>query len=151
MANSKLLDFNEGKSGMILLGKKKWKRKIREELEENPIMFCGKPMNNFDYDHYLGDFISSSLQESVFSTIQRRKGLVTKLINEIRVTIQDCRSETLGGLMVGLDIWRKAVTPYLYNNSSTWLEMPKKAFSLLDSITHSFFRSLFLPQRGIHW
>ena len=50
--------------------------------------------------------------------------------------------------MVGLDIWRKAVTPYLYNNSSTWLEMPKKAFSLLDSITHSFFRSLFSAAKG---
>ena len=111
-------------------------------------MFCGKPMNIFECERYLGDFISSSLQESVFQTIQRRRGLVLKLINEIRVTIKDCRSNSLGGLLVGLEIWRKAVIPYLFNNSATWMEIPKKAHNLLNSITSSFFRALFTAAKG---
>ena len=89
-----------------------------------------------------------SLSESVFQTILKRKGLVLRLISEIKVTLEDCRSNKVGGLVVGLEIWKKAVLPYLYNNSSCWVEMPKKVFNLLISITHSFYRSLFFAPKG---
>ena len=38
--------------------------------------------------------------------------------------------------------------PFLYNSSSCWMQPPKKALNLLDSITHSFFRSLFKSSKG---
>ena len=71
-----------------------------------------------------------------------------RLISEIRVTINDCRSNVLGGLAVGMEIFTKAVQPFLFNNCQVWTEIPKKAMHLLNSITHTFFRSLFQASKG---
>ena len=54
----------------------------------------------------------------------------------------------MGGLVVRLEIWRKAVIPFSYNNSGCWKEKPRKALNLLDSITHLFFRTLFCSPKG---
>ena len=148
MAESKLLDYNIDKSGMILFGTKKFKKQIEEEMEKNPVIFCKAPMKIFKCERYLGEYMGNSLPESVFQTIKRRKGLVSRLISEIKVTLEDARSDSVGGILVGLEIWTKAVCPYLFNNSSCWVEIPKKALDLLTSITHSFYRSLFLAPKG---
>ena len=148
MADSKLLDYHESKSGMIIMGGRKFQKKIKESLAQNPVYFCGKPMQVFESERYLGEIMGKNISESVFLTILKRKGLVMRIISEIRVTLDDCRSDTIGGITVGLEIWRKAVMPFLYNNSDCWIEAPKKALNLLDSITHSFFRSLFHSAKG---
>ena len=148
MAESKLLEYHAGKSGMIIIGGRKFIKETKESLAKKPVIFCGKPMTVFDSERYLGDILGSSLPQSVFLTILKRKGLVLKLISEIRVTIDDCRSSSVGGLIVGLDIWRKAVVPFLYNNCECWVQAPKKALDLLDSLTHSLFRSLFHAAKG---
>ena len=41
-----------------------------------------------------------------------------------------------------------AVLPYLFNNSECWLEIPKKAIKLLDSLQSFFFISLFETSKG---
>ena len=148
MAESKLLDYNAGKTGMIIIGPKKFRKKIKEEQMKNPVLFCGKPMQIFEQERYLGEILGSNLSESVFLTIHQRKGLVQRLISEIRVVINDCRSDGIGGLLVGLEIWRKAVIPFLFNNSGSWVETPKKALNLLNFLTHAFFRTLFCSPKG---
>ena len=105
-------------------------------------------MQVFESERYLGEILGNNLADSVILTIQKRKGLVQRLISEIRVTIDDCRSDTIGGLFVGLEIWRKAVIPFLFNNSGCWVEMPNKALNLLNSLTHLFFRTLFRAPKG---
>ena len=62
--------------------------------------------------------------------------------------MKDIRSDSIGGLLVGIEIWRKAVIPFLWNNSECWFEMPKKALDLINTITHSFFRTLFCSAKG---
>ena len=89
MAESKLLDFHDDKSGMIVIGPKKFKRKIMERLKQKPVLFCGKPMQVFESERYLGEIIANSLPESVFQTIKRRKGLALRLISEERLIIND--------------------------------------------------------------
>ena len=101
-----------------------------------------------EYERYLGDFLGNSLSESVFKTIQSRKGLTMRLISEIKVTVEDYRANSVGGILVGLKIWEQAVIPYLFANSSCWMETPKKAINLLNSIQRDFFRSLFLQAKG---
>ena len=83
------------------------------------------------------------MSDSVFRTVQQRKGLSKRLISEIKVTIEDIRINTVGGLIAGLDIWNMAVVPFLFNNCDTWMEIPKKALNVLNSIQNSFFVSLF--------
>ena len=150
MAESKLLDFHDEKSGMIIFGSKKFKKKIEQNLLVDPVIFCGKPMQIFNCERYLGDFLGNSVSESVFLTIQKRQTMVQRLIREIRLTVNDCRSNCVGGLSVGLEIWQKAASVYLYNNSECWMETPRKAMNLLKSLTHSFFRSFFNSSKGNH-
>ena len=68
-------------------------------------------------------------------------------MSEIRVILNDYRSNSIGGILVGLEILRKAICPYLYNNSSCWIQPPKKALNLLKSLTHSFFWTLFQSEK----
>ena len=123
MAESKLLDYHDSKSGMIIIGSRKFQRKTKETLERNPVNFCGKPMTVFESERYLGEILGSSLAQSVFLTILKRKGLVQRLTSEIRVTIDDIRSDSIGGIMVGLEIWKKAVIPFLWNNRNVGLKL----------------------------
>ena len=143
MAESKLLDFNLDKSCIVIIGKRKFRQKIERELEASPIIFCNQPMQTSESEKYLGDYVGSSLSESVFVTVLKRKGLSLKLISEIKLTIEDCRSKVLGGILTGLEIWKMAVVPFLFGNCETWMEIPKKATNLLNSIQNTFFRSLF--------
>ena len=85
----KLLDFNLEKSCLIIIGSKRFEKKINEDLKINPIKFCNEVMRISDSEKYLGDYISSSLSESVFKTIQKRKGLAMRLICEIKVTLKE--------------------------------------------------------------
>ena len=74
------------------------------DIKAKPVMFCNQEMVINESEKYLGDMICSTLPESVFITVQRRKGLGLKLISEIKLTIEDCRSHIIGGLMSGLEI-----------------------------------------------
>ena len=112
-------------------------------MKKFPIMFCNEVMKVKESEKYLGDYVSFSLADSVFKTVQKRKGLTKRLISEIKVTIENIRCDTVGGLTAGLDIWNMAVVPFLFNNSDCWMEISKKAINMLESIQNSFFVSLF--------
>ena len=99
-------------------------------------------------EKYLGYYVCSSLPESVFITVQRRKGLAMRLISEMKVTIEDFRINSVGGLMAGLEIWKMAIVPFLLNNCESWVEIPKKALNVLNSIQNAFFVSLFGTSQG---
>ena len=148
LAESKLLDYNHEKSSMLILGSRKFQKKINDELKSNPIIFCGKIMAVKESEKYLGDYLTNNLSESVFKKTQHRKGLVLRLIQKIRVTIDDIRSKCLGGLKPGLDIWNLAVVPFLYNNSECWIDIPKKAMDVLNHLQYSFLISLFGSSSG---
>ena len=142
MAEKKLLDFNLDKSCVIIIGSRKFRRNKKEELETNPLTFCDEIMKVVESERYLGDFIGPSLSESVFITVKKRKVMVQRLISEIKVTIEDCRSSVVGGISAGLQIWNMAVMPFLYNNSECWTDMPKKLlvflvlFKILSSVPY---------------
>ena len=65
-------------------------------------MFCNHQMRESESEKYLGDYLCSSLAESVFVTVQRRKGLAMRLISEMKMTIEDLRINSVGGQMAGL-------------------------------------------------
>ena len=143
MGESKILDFNLEKCCVVILGNKKFRRKIKNEMDANPIIFCGQPIRNLESEKYLGDYFGVSISESVYITVQKRKGMCERLIREIKVTVEDCRSDSVGGLITGLDIWNMAVVPFLFSNCECWINIPKKAINILTSVVCSFLRALF--------
>ena len=143
MAESKILDFNLDKCCLVIMGNKKFRKRIKHEMDANPVIFCGKSIKTLESEKYLGDYFGVSLPESVFITVQKRRGMCERLIREIKVTIEDCRSDSVGGLITGLEIWNMAVMPFLFSNSECWIDIPKKAVNILTSVVCSFLRSLY--------
>ena len=148
MAESKLLDFNLDKTCIIIIGSKKFRKKISDELKVNPILFYDRPIKLVESEKYLGDFIGLSLSESVFITVLKRKGMGERLIREIKVTVEDCRNNSVGGLVTGIEIWNMAVMPFLFSNCECWIDIPKKAMNILSNLQCSFLRSLYATPKG---
>ena len=145
---SKLLDFNHDKSVLIVMGSKKNKDMIEEEMMDCPPTLCGKVMKMTNSEKYLGDMISSDgLADSVTATVLKRKGSVITNIFETKAVIEDCRANSLGGLLVGIEIWELAILPQLLNNSETWTNVDKKTLEILENIQLTFYRNMFATPR----
>jgi hypothetical protein len=94
-----------------VIGNKKTRKEVEEQLQQSPIYLCGDKMKQEDKAKYLGDWLSSfGLADSVSATVMKRKGLAVYSIHEIRAVVDDCRSLVCGGLEAGLDIWEMAVS-----------------------------------------
>ena len=66
--------------------------------------------------------------------------------------MEDFRSNSLGGILVGLDLWELAVIPFLMNNSETWTEIDKEAIAQLENIQNRFLRRLLAtPTPSLCW
>ena len=139
---TKLLDFSK-KSVYIVVGNKAERKNMKKKLEENPLTLAGVPMKEATQEKYLGDQIHMLCNaESVLATVKSRAGQVSAAIFEIRSVIEDCRADTIGGVMAGINIWEISVVPYLLNNSSVWGEVPKKALEILNNLQNNFYRNL---------
>ena len=65
----------------------------------------GKMMKEKTSEKYLGDLIhEGGVSKSVKATVNDRHGRTMLAIKEIRAIVEDCRSNTIGGIKVGLDI-----------------------------------------------
>ena len=140
MAETKILNYNPGKSSLIILGKKKPKEKMEMMLKENPVLLYGKPMNIKMQEKYLGEQICSTTEESIIATIKKRKGLAILAINDIASVVSDARANLVGGIQAALMIWEQAVLPFLLNSSDTWIGISKSALNLFSDIHNLFLR-----------
>ena len=154
---TKLLDLHQDKSCYILIGSKKDTEDISEELKLCPLTLYGKNMKEKISEKYLGDFIhSGGVSESVDATVKGRIGKMFAAHREIKAIVEDCRSNVLGGLKVGLDIWESAYIPSLLNNCSTWMEIKQETIDKLDEVQNTLYRSLLnvpftTPKAALIW
>ena len=140
---TKLLDLHPDKSCYILIGNKRSTLEISQELKQYPLTLYGKDMKEKVSEKYLGDHIHSlGVAKSAETTVVERCGRMFSIPNEIKSIVEDCRSTTLGGLKVGLDIWETAYIPSLLNNCSTWMEISESTIEKLDDLQNSIYRSL---------
>ena len=98
---------------------------------------------------YLGDQLCGlGLAESVGATVSKRRGIVTRTIFEIRAIIDDCRSNTAGGIMAGIEIWEMAVIPMLTYNAECWQDISDRTIEELDKLQIMFLKCLFAVGSG---
>ena len=90
---------------------------------------------------------SGGLSDSVQATVMKRKGQVVSTILETKAVIEDCRSNVVGGITAGIEIWELAILPYLLNNSDTWVEISKATIDTLDDLQYMFYRYLLATPR----
>ena len=137
---SKLLDLNLDKSCFIVIGAKNTVKDIKSEISHHPLTLCGNPMKEKVSDKYLGDYIhSGGTEASVLCTVQNRFGRIKSNIIEARAIIDDCRVNTVGGLVAGIDLWELAIIPSLLNNCQTWVNINEDSFKLLEDLQNSMY------------
>ena len=136
----KQLEMHPDKTGVIVFGDKK---KIKSEIEENPIMFNQFETKPKVKDKWLGEiFHEDGLSASVEATINERSGKIKASIREVVAVVEDCRMQIVGGAMAAFDLWEAAVLPALLYNSDTWVEISTKTLETLEELQHYFVRSL---------
>ena len=129
---SKLLNFNLDKSVFLVIGKKNFKKAIEKKLEECPLTLCNEKMKQVDAYSYLGDVISDKgVAHSALATINKRYGSAYKAIFEIKVIIEDARSEVPGSFITAMKLWEMAVMPSLLNSAECWFQISGEAIKKL--------------------
>ena len=87
---SKALDANIDKSVYLLAAKRKNLKKIRHELEKNPLIFKGQRVKEKMTEKWLGSTINTTGQKgSSISTINERKHRILTIINETRPEVSE--------------------------------------------------------------
>ena len=127
----KSLDLNLKKSGFLVMGSKGPRNKIMKEVEKSPLKPYGKNMQDMKALKYLGDYLVSSLEESVHETVRRRVAVARQTIHEIRHVVEDTRAEKLGAVALAFDIFSQAIVPMVTHNAETWVNMTRKTERML--------------------
>ena len=105
-------------------------------------------MKERESDKYLGDILScKGLSHSAHLTIMDRYSRVFASILETRAIVQDCRSQVVGGITAGLDIWETAHIPSLLNNSENWIQISKESLDKLEELQNTLYRMLLAVPR----
>ena len=118
---TKLLDANTDKTVYLLLGSEQQTKNTTNEISKKPLSFGGIILKEKEHYKYLGDSIHrEGLSASVNATIKEREGRITTSIIEVKSILEDCRLQTIGGSLAGLEIWELALIPAFLNNAETW-------------------------------
>ena len=140
---TKVLDLHPDKSCYIVIGNTQAADEMRSEIKMHPLTLYGQVMKEKKSERYLGDIIhGGGLAASAAATIKLRHSKMIHGLKEIKAIVEDCRSNTMGGLKVGLDIWETAYIPSLLNNCSTWMDIEEEALNKLEDLQNSFYRNL---------
>ena len=77
-------------------------------------------------------------------------------ILEIKTIVEDCRSQYIGGILIGIDMWELAILPMLINNSGTWDDINIESITKLNSLQNTLLRYLLqtpitTPSPALNW
>ena len=140
---SKALDLNTDKSIYLLATKKKNLKRIRDEIERDPIIYSGTRIKEKTTEKWLGSIIDArGVKESTITTINERKLRIFTAINEIISIIEDSRLNQLGGLRSALDIWNIAIIPALLNNAEVFTILDSSVQKMLEDFQSYLLRGL---------
>ena len=138
LLGKKSLKLNLDKSSFLVIGTKKSRRAISNEIMETPLKLGGEAMKEDKAIRYLGDFLTFNLEESVHLTVVKRLGVARQILYEIRAVIEDLRAQRLGSLGTAFDIYEQSVLQMILVNSETWVSIPRKTMKILDDFFHFF-------------
>ena len=144
MLSERLLVCHPKKTCYVLYGTKKYKQRVREEVETCPLMFGSFEMKEKEQDLYLGDVLHSlGLAASVEATIAHRVGKVKRSMYESAAILKDWRMQCVGGMRGAWDIWEMSIIPTLLANSGSWVEISQKSIDKLDELQNLFCRLVY--------
>ena len=90
MLMEKPLDDHPDKTVCIVTGSLTYKKKVKKELKDSPLMFRSFTMEEKESKKYLGHIIhSGELERSSLATVQERMGRIKGVTHKIKLIIKD--------------------------------------------------------------
>ena len=143
MVQELCLDIHPTKSCYLVIGGPNFKRRIQNEVEENPVMFGKILLKREQIVTYLGDEIhEDGLEASVEATIKARQGKVRGSLQALAALWGDYRMQVVGGVVGALEMFETCIISSLLNNSSTWIGITEQQEKKSDNSQYEFVRSL---------
>ena len=144
MLRERLLRCHPTKTCYLVFGSKSYKKEVKEELEDSPLMFGDFIMKEKESDVYLGDVIhSGGLAASVEATISRRVAKVKGMVYEAAAILTDFRMQAVGGMAGAWDMWEMQMIPKLLANCGSWVGSQEQHYNTLDALQHLYCRLVY--------
>ena len=138
----KLLSLNYDKSKFIIAGNKKARRKMKEKLNEKPLVLGTRRMQEAVEEKYLGIWLGGTVSDSVAATVNHRLGIASRSIHEIRTVIEDRMSDTIGAIEVGLTLWNQSIMPAVLYGMDVMSTIPKKTLKQLTDLNNRALKAI---------
>ena len=140
----RLLRCHPTKTCYLVFGNKDYKRKVKEELDNFPLMFGDFEMKEKQSDIYFGDVIhAGGLAASVEATINRRIPVIKGMMYEAAAILTDFRMQAVGGMAGAWDMWERQLIPKLLTNCGSWVGSQDKHYDTLDSLQQLYCRLVY--------
>merc|ERR1711954_99848 len=137
------LKLNLDKSAFTIMGPKKSRKKLQSIVDSDPLTLYNRPMKQVKVLKYLGENITTNLEESIHETVKRRAAVARHSIYEIRTVVEDIRAGAVGSLGLAIDLWSNGVLPMILYNSECFIGLSKRTVKLLDGLFHFFCQIVF--------
>lgn len=123
----------------MVMGEKTNVKKVKMEINENPIYFDNFATKERNQEKWLGDqFHEEGLSKSIEASINSRIGRTKAAIFEVKSILEDFRMQKVGGLIGGFDIWEMAIVQSLLNNAQTWTDISEESIEVLEDLQNLF-------------
>jgi hypothetical protein len=142
MLKEKTLQAHPDKSGILIMGAKKYQQKVQSEVEKTKIRLNGFVLKTKISDKYLGQIFSSDISSSALATVRYREGRLKGAAIEVRSIIEDYQMQAMGGLVAAWELWERALIPSLLAGAGTWLGDISETVKLCNSIQNYYWRAV---------
>ena len=127
MLRKRLLRCHPLKTCCLVYGSKRYKSKVKEELEDSPLMLGDIEMKEKEFDVYLGDVLhSAGMAASVEAAINYIIPKVKGMMFEAAAILSDFRMQAIGGMAGAWDMWEMQMISKLLANCGSWVESKQK-------------------------
>ena len=151
LVESKQLDLNTSKSSFIIAGRRKAREKLQEQVDSSPLLLYNVKMSQVKSEKYLGIWLSETAADSVSITVNKRIGVATRTIFEIRSIIEDCRAEKIGGILLAFQLFEAWLIPSLLYGFEALSPIPKSSLKKLNDLSNKFLKVILgLGNKGNH-
>ena len=149
LANSKVdavmkqrgLSLNNDKSVCVVIGSKKQKAEVTEEIVKNPLLCGSFETKEKEEEKWLGQIISSAgLSDCVERTVTARSGKIKAACLEIAQVVNDWRAEVVGGMETAILLWEACCISSLLHGAGTWTDMSGVTERKLNSLQQWYIR-----------
>ena len=139
----KQLSVNYDKSKFIVFGDKKYRNKVKKELEKNPMMMGKVRIGQSINEKYVGDQIhEKGCEQSITETIKERKNKLKRTVHEIIETCENPLMDGLSSAKCPFKLFEAQVIPSLLTNCESWIGITEKHIEDLQKFQDEFIRKV---------